>query len=141
MRHRMMLAAAALAVTAQGCASLEPEPCSPEWVDWKVERVLGDFTDRHRGLIRDLRGLESRLEDPGPFTMVRLASMADDIPPLVEDFQDRVQPELEAAFQTCGEPGVFLPAFADYLRREGVDDSVVAWISGLGLMIESLERG
>ncbi len=141
MRHCIILAAAILALTVQGCTSLEPEPCSPEWVDWKVDRVFGDFTNRHRGLIGDLRDLESRLENPGPFTMVRLAAMADDIPPLVEDFRSRVQPELEAALQTCGEPAVFLPAFADYLRREGVDERVVAWVSGLGLMIGSMERG
>ena len=26
-----------------GCASLEPEPCTPEWVDWQTDRILDPF--------------------------------------------------------------------------------------------------
>ena len=48
--------AALMAITSlSGCASIEPEPCSAEWIEWKSERVLHKFARQNRGLVRDLR--------------------------------------------------------------------------------------
>ena len=61
------------------CASLEPEPCTAEWVEWKTERVFSDFTRAHRSDLNQLRSFSETLADGdiGPMTALRLPAMTE----------------------------------------------------------------
>lgn len=137
----MKYLAAALGFAALGaCASLEPEPCSADWIQWKTEQTLKPFAAEHRGLISDLRGFSKNLDNPGPVTMLRMASKLDDFRDLASDFQDGVMPELRLAADQCGSPAKFVPAFTTFLRDEGVEEDMLAWVETLGaLAVEQSE--
>ncbi|MEL6474485.1 MAG: hypothetical protein AAFQ21_10405 [Pseudomonadota bacterium] len=126
------IAGALALLSISACASLEPEPCSAEWVQWKTDRVLGSFAADNRGLINDLRDFSENLDDPGPLTMMRMASKLDDFRDLATDFQSNVMPELEAAIDQCGTPAKFVPAFTSFLRDEGVEEDMLDWIELIG---------
>lgn len=126
----LIAAAAPLALAA--CASLQPEPCTTEWVEWKTDQVLTPFARDNRGLIRDLRDFSQDMRDPGPITLMLMASKLDDFRDLATDFQDDVLPELRAAVDTCGEPAQFVPAFTGFLRKQGVEEDMLVWIDAIG---------
>ena len=138
---RRLIAASFGLMTLAACATLEPEPCTAEWVEWKTDRVLGSFARDHRGLISDLRDFSKNLEDPGPLTLLRMASKVEDFQALAEDFQGNIMPELETAVAQCGTPEKFIPAFTGFLRNEGVEDDMLVWVETLGaLAISSSTR-
>ena len=128
---KRFIALPALAALA-ACASLEPEPCSAEWVRWKTDQTLQPFAREHRGMIDALRDFSTGLEEPGPLTIMRIAARMEDFRRLAEDFQSDVMPELEAAVRQCGTSAEFVPAFADFLREEGVEEEMVGWIELIG---------
>lgn len=133
---RHALPALLLAALAAGCATLEPEPCTTEWVQWKKDRILGEFAGRHRDTINALKDLRGELEAPGVFTALKLASLAGDIEPLVTDFRDRALPDVRAAIDQCGRQEKAFALLAEWLRSEGVDDRTLAWVQSLGALMD-----
>lgn len=131
---KRLLLAAALPVLLTACASLEPEPCTAEWVQWKTDQVLTPFAQDNRGLINDLRDFSQNLEDPGPFTMLRMASKLQEFQDLATDFQTDIMPELEAAVDQCGSPAQFVPAFTNFLREQGVEEEMLVWVEAVGTL-------
>lgn len=115
-----------------GCASLEPEPCTAEWVEWKTDAIFTPFADAHRGTVKDLADFSRKLDKPGPFTMIMMASKIDDLNDLAEDFQTEIAPELKAAADQCGDPKPFVESFSNFLRREGVEEDLLIWVETLG---------
>ena len=134
---RQLLATAAIAALA-ACAT-QPEPCTPEWVEWKSEKVLNSFAREHYSFIRDLRGLEGQLDNPGPVTAMRIVGMADDLIDVVGDFRGEVMPELNAAVKECGSVEKLMPTFITFLRKEGVDDDVLQWVESFGALAETVQ--
>ena len=108
----------AMCSMAAACVT-QPEPCTPEWVEWKTDRVLDKFADAHRGTVRDLREVSGRIENPSVLTAIRIASLAADSHDLVRDFNE-----------------IVMPAFTGFLRREGVGEDVIDWIEAFGVFLE-----
>jgi len=118
---------------AGACASIEPEPCTADWVEWKKDRVLTSFAREHRSTIKLLRGLENDLENPNAFTALKIASATDDIGDMADSFSRRVVPEIQASIRQCSaDPVRATQLMAELLEDQGVDDDVVAWVWTLG---------
>ena len=63
---------------------------------------------------------------------LQMATLADDFLALARDFDRIVMPELNDAVAQCSEPRNFVPAFTQFLRKEGVDNDVIEWVEVLG---------
>ena len=134
--------AALMAITSlSGCASIEPEPCSAEWIEWKSERVLHKFARQNRGLVRDLRKFSKNMEEPSALQMLQMASRIDDFKKLAVSFEKTVLPELNAAAAQCGDPATFIPAFTQFLRDQGVEEEMLKWVTTFGaIAIEASQQ-
>lgn len=132
-----------LAMTAlmlSACASLEPEPCTPEWVDYQTEQIIRPFAREYRNEINTLRELSGQLDNPSMLTTLRLVGQADTIADMFEDFQTRAVPRIEAAIAQCDAPGEASELLVAMLEREGVEADVIAWIEALGVLVEGYQR-
>lgn len=138
MNGKSLLATMAL-VGLTACATMEPEPCTAEWVEWKTDRILSDFSRANSNEIRSLRSFANTLEngDMRPMTALRLPSMIEDFKKLAEDFEQRTLPELNAAVDRCGTPQKLVPAFTTFLRKEGVGEDVIEWVELIGELSQS----
>lgn len=130
----------AIMLSLGACAGLEPEPCTPEWVDWQKERIFDPFVAEYRSEIGALRDLRGDLDNPGMMTAVRMAGLVEQLPRMVEDFNEDIVPRLQAAVATCAEPARASSLLVDMLRREGVEDDVLVWIETLGLIADRQRR-
>jgi hypothetical protein len=123
-----------MALSLAACASIEPEPCTSEWVSWKKDRILKSFARSHTGdigFVRDLR----KTFDGGKLTpadALMLMTAAPRIERLVGDFVDRAAPEVRSAIARCGGEPRTAALFAEMLRAEGVDEEILTWIETLG---------
>ena len=133
-------AVAALSIALIPACATQPEPCTPEWVQWKSDKFLNAFAVEHRGLIKDLRNIEGQFDNPGPLMAIRLIGLADDVADVIEDFQEDVMPELQAAYAECGSVEKLMPTFTKFLRQEGVSEETLKWVEGLGAMVETLSN-
>ena len=91
------------------CATLEPEPCTAKWFDWKTERILGEFVYDHRKQIDDLRdvaptmfGPEGGLEAIAPSSLLILTAIG--ALQLTLDFAQDTWPEVEQAIGSVPPP-------------------------------------
>lgn len=135
------LAAALLMLPVISACTTTPEPCTAEWIDWKTERILGQFVYDHRKQIDDLReqaprmfGPEGDLERIAPTSLLVLTAIG--ALQLVVDFADDAWPEVADAVSECSSPPDASRLFADMLRREGVDDRAVHAIEDLGGLVD-----
>lgn len=120
--------------TLVSCASMEPEPCTAAWVDWKRDQILDDFTDEHRSAIRSIRRISDDLRDPTMLSPMRIASAADEIRAMADTFANRTLPEVRSALSQCSTTTNGAKLLADLLRREGVDEETLAWVEALGAL-------
>ena len=119
------------------CATVEPEPCSAEWIDYKTDRTLRAFASENRGLINDFRKLSRAEGDVDPIVAMSLASKSKRIQRFADSFNEIVLPELESALQQCGRSEEFVPALTSFLQDEGVSDEAISWIIPfIGVMTE-----
>ena len=126
-------------VALAGCASVEPQACTAEWVDYKTDKVLKKFAYNNRGMINDLRRLQDEDGEIDPFVALQLASKTKQIETFADTFQTIVVPELELAVDQCGNEKL-VPAFTEFLRGEGVGEDTLEWVAPLiGLMQEMRE--
>ncbi|MEM9739378.1 MAG: hypothetical protein AAF829_05875 [Pseudomonadota bacterium] len=132
----LVLGSAALSA----CASLEPEPCTPEWVDYQTEQIIRPFAIDYRSEIKTLRDLSGQLDNPSLLTTMRLVGQADTIADMFEDFQTRAVPRIEAAVAQCDSPGQASDLLVAMLEEEGVESDVIAWINALGVLVEGYQR-
>ena len=115
------------------CASIEPEPCTADWVEWRKDQVLGTFARENRSTINLLRGLEKDLQNPSAFTALKIAAATDDIGDMADSFANRVVPEIQASIRQCSaDPLRATQLMAEFLEDQGVNDDVVAWVWTLG---------
>jgi hypothetical protein len=114
--------------TLAGCATMEPEPCTAEWVDFKKDKILRSFAVENRGLIRDFRKLANADGDINPLTAISLLQNTKRIERFTDSFTGNVVPQLEAAFEQCNASDNLVPALTDFLRDEGVSDSALKTI-------------
>lgn len=138
MKKTVIAFAALMSITA--CAT-QPEPCTPEWVEWKSDKLLRSFAIEHRGFLRDLRRVEGSLENAGPLTLVKLVGMADDAAEVIQDFQADIIPELRLAYQECGSVDKLMPTFTKFLRQEGVSEDALKWVESLAVFVQTFRPG
>ena len=119
------------------CATMEPEPCTAEWIDYKTDKILRSFASENRGLINDFRKLTREGGDIDPFVAMTLARKSGRIQTFADSFNRTVLPELEAALSQCGRNEEFMPALTSFLQDEGVSDEAISWIIPfVGVMTE-----
>ncbi len=131
------LVTACLFIGLSACASLEPEPCTAEWVDWQKERIFDGFAAGHRKELRMLRDLRDSPADIGMVEAIRLVGMAPDIAEMAQTFSERTVPSIRSAVAQCAStPASAAALLTEFLRSEGVSDEALMWISTIGVMIE-----
>lgn len=131
-RPLLGMASLLLASTALSACVTQPDPCTPEWVEWRTDKVLSRFARSNYGTINELRGLSGQVDNPSALTALRIASLIDDFDDLARDFDRIVLPELNNAIAQCSQPQNFVPAFTGFLRDEGVGEDVLEWIEVVG---------
>ncbi|MEO0548480.1 MAG: hypothetical protein AAFZ91_01070 [Pseudomonadota bacterium] len=124
----------ALLFFVSACATVTPEPCTAEWVDWKTDSILDEFAQSNRGELRRLSNFSEDLQAnaTSPLTAFRLPGMIEDFQTLAADFEGRVLPEVNAALEQCGSAETLIPLFTQLLRREGFSEEVLEWTVFLG---------
>lgn len=135
------LAVAVLAFPLLSACATAPEPCTAEWVDWKTERIIGQFVIDHRKEISELRdvapimfGPEGGMQDIAPTSMMVLTAIG--ALDLVLDFANDAWPQVSDAVSECATAPDATRLFADMLRREGVDERAIAAIERVGNMMD-----
>ena len=138
MKH--LLAALAVATCPLAACVTAPEPCTQEWVEYKSDRILGEFASENRGLINDLKRLTNEEGELNTFTTMRLVSRTQDLKDFADSFQTVVIPELELALAECGQSEQFAPALTGFLRDQGVTEEALQWVAPIiGLMQQMRE--
>lgn len=127
MNLRALCAALMLTASLGACATA-PKPCTTEWIDYRTEKVLRSFAVENRGLVSDLRRLKRTDGDIDPVQAILLAAKADDLRRFASSFERIVIPELQSAYGQCGQEAEFVPAFTEFLRREGVSEEALEWV-------------
>lgn len=127
------------------CATLEPEPCTAQWFDWKTERIVGQFVYDHGKQIDDLRrsapalmAAQGGLEKFKPTSLMVLTALG--AMQLTVDFMQDAWPEVDHAIGQCATAPRASRFFADMLRRENVDERAVRAIEDLGNLVDSIGR-
>ena len=137
---KRLLATMAIAACPLAACVTAPEPCTQEWVEYKTDRILGEFASENRGLINDLRRITDSEGELNTFATMRLISRTDDLQNFADSFQNVVIPELELALVECGQSDQFAPALTGFLRDEGVDEEALQWVAPIiGLMQQMRE--
>ena len=119
-----------------GCAALEPEPCTSDWVKWRTDQITSDFRSTYGGDIRELAKFSHQLENPSPLVLLQVTSRLNRFRDMAEDFSTAVMPELRSAIDQCGTPTKFVSAFSGLLAEQGVDQSVLDWVETTAVLIE-----
>ncbi|MCA8901451.1 MAG: hypothetical protein KDA53_09390 [Hyphomonas sp.] len=134
-----ILALALLPLTA--CATMEPKPCTQEWIDYKSDRILRKFASENRSLINDLRRLADADGDISPLAAMSLMGKSAKIELFANSFNDIVLPELDAAVAQCGTSEEFIPAFTGFLRKEGVSEAALEWVAPIIGLMQDMRNG
>ena len=122
------LAAAILTATTLGACATAPEPCTTEWIDYRTDQILTRFALQNRGLVSDLRRLVRQDGEIDTVQAILLAAKADDLRDFADGFENFVIPELKSSIGQCRSDTSFVPAFTEFLRREGVSEEALEWV-------------
>jgi hypothetical protein len=109
------------------CAS-QPKPCTPEWIEYRTDRTLSRFASENRPLVRDLRNLVRSDGRIDPVQAILLSAKADDLQRFARSFESVIVPEINSAVAQCGRDAGFVPAFTEFLRRQGVGEPALEWV-------------
>lgn len=126
----MRLAAGLIGLAMLGACATTPEPCTPEWVEWKSEKILSRFALANYSEVKRLRDFSETLEgdDIGPLVALQIPGMIEDFKVLASDFEADVLPALNDAVDECGSIQALAPALTQFLRDEGVGEDVLEWV-------------
>ncbi|MEM7765969.1 MAG: hypothetical protein AAF253_00605 [Pseudomonadota bacterium] len=131
-------AAFLMAATLAACATPEPDPCTPQWVEWKKDQVLSNFASTYRSDIRALRNLEGDLQNPSVIAAIRLAGRAQSVGDMADTFISETVPDLQASLEPClAAPLSASTLMADLLETQNVDPTVIAWVQALGAFMDA----
>lgn len=122
------LCAALIVATSLGACATAPEPCTTEWIDYRTDKVLKRFAFENRSLVSDLRNLLREDGNVDPVQAILLAAKADELRNFAASFERIIVPELESAVGQCGQRPEFIPAFTQFLRKEGVPEAALEWV-------------
>ena len=132
----MRLAAGLIGLTMLGACATTPEPCTPEWVEWKSEKILTRFALANRSEVNRLRDFSETLDgdDISPLVALQIPGMIEDFKVLANAFEADVLPALNAAVDECGSVQALAPALTQFLRDEGVGEDVLEWVELLAAL-------
>lgn len=133
-------ALAAVALGTLGACATQPTPCTAEWVSYRTDRILGKFAMENRGLVNDLRRLTRNDGRIDPVQSILLAAKTEDIQRFANSFERVVVPELNSAIQQCGRREDFVPAFTEFLRREGVPEASLQWVGPILALVQVIQN-
>ncbi len=125
-------------VAMSGCATLEPEPCTSEWVEWKTSQLTDSFSAQYRAELRDMRQFARKLENPSPFVLLEAAGYLEDFRTIATDFSGEIMPQLRGAIDQCGAPTEFAAAFSGFLQQQGMPASIVTWVEDIAATMDAL---
>lgn len=128
------------AVMITGCATIEPEPCTSEWVEWRTSQITNSFSRQYRSELLDMRRFANRLENPSPLVLLELTSRLEEFRNIATDFSSNIVPELRSAVDQCGTPTQFATAFSGFLEDQGMPDTVLSWIQEITTTMEALSQ-
>ena len=137
---KMRLTLAAMAFAFLGACATQPQPCTPEWIDYRTTRILSKFAYENRGLVNDLRQLTRADGRVDPMRTVLLAGRSDELQTCYRSFNTIVVPELNSALQQCGRHENFVPAFTEFLRREGVPEASLEWVGPILALVQVIQN-
>ena len=126
----MRLAAGLIGLAMLGACATTPEPCTPEWVEWKSEKILSRFALANYSEVKRLRDFSETLEGDNisPLVALQVPGMIDVFKDLASDFEADVLPALNDAVDECGSIQALAPALTQFLRDEGVGEDVLEWV-------------
>ncbi len=127
MMNTSPVAVALLMLVLAGCAST-PEPCTREWAEYRTGIVLARFAGENRGLVNDIRDVVRPDGSLDPVRAALLAARPEALRRLAGSFERTLVPELRQVVAQCGRDDILVPAFTDFLRREGVPEKALDWI-------------
>ncbi len=128
------------ALMLSGCATLEPEPCTAEWVEWKTSQITDDFSRQYRSELRDMQQFARKLENPTPLVMLEIGARLEEFRAIATDFSNDVIPQLHGAVERCGAPTEFATAFSSFLQEQGMPETVLIWIDEIVVGMELLSQ-
>ncbi len=134
-----VLCAALLVATSLGACATAPEPCTAEWIDYRTDRILKRFANENRGLVSDLRQLVRADGDVDPVRAILLAAKADDLRQFADSFDRIIIPELSSSISQCRGDANFVPAFTEFLRREGVPEDALEWVGPVLALSQAID--
>lgn len=127
-------------ISLAGCASMEPEPCTRAWVDWKTEQIVKSFALSNTGEIREIRRAAQYLDGESRTGAFAIARATLTLGNLAEEFVEDVVPEVTSAIDQCGTTVGMATLFTDMLRDEGVDQRVLVWVESLSILLSPEAR-
>ena len=122
------LAAAILTATTLGACASAPEPCTTEWIDYRTDQILTRFALKNRDLVSDLRQLVRKDGEIDTVQAILLAAKADELRDFADSFENYVIPEIKTSIGQCKGDADFIPAFTEFLRKEGVSEEALEWV-------------
>jgi len=135
------IAVAMMALPVLSACATGPQPCTSEWVQWKTERIVGQFVADHRseiGKLRDIApvmfGPEGGLQDIAPTSMMVLTAIG--ALDLVLEFGNDTWPQITDAVAECAAEPDAAYIFANMLRDQGIDERAVVAIERLGALVD-----
>ena len=134
---RSALALLGLALVA-ACAS-QPKPCTAEWIEYRTDRTLAQFAAENRPLVSDLRRLVRADGRIDPVQAILLSAKADDLQRFARSFETVIGPEINSAVAQCGRDADFVPAFTEFLRRQGVGEPALEWVGPVLAIAQGLQ--
>ncbi|MFN7055565.1 hypothetical protein [Hyphomonas sp.] len=117
------------------CAT-RPEPCTPEWIDYRVSQTFSSFASENRSLINDIRRVTRADGSLDPVQTILLAGRTEDIGQFVRSFDTVVGRDIRAAYAQCGRDDRFVPAITEFLAREGVPQPALDWIGPVLALVQ-----
>lgn len=122
------------------CATLEPEPCTSEWVEWRTDQITSQFSRQYRSELLDMKRFAERLENPSPLVLLEMTSRLQEFRTIAADFSTNIVPELRSAVDQCGTPTQFATAFSGFLEDQGMPDSILTWIEEIAATMDALSQ-
>jgi len=133
------LCAALLVATSLGACATAPVPCTTEWIDYRTDRSLKRFAGENRELVSDLRQLMRADGDVDPVRAILLAAKADELRRFADSFDRIIIPELQSSISQCRGDANFVPAFTEFLRREGVPEGALEWVGPVLALSQAID--
>ena len=131
---------AGLVLSLSGCATIAPEPCTSEWVEWRTSQITDSFSRQYRSELLDMKRFATRLENPSPLVLLEMTSRLQEFRSMATDFSTSIVPELRSAVDQCGTPTQFATAFSGFLENQGMPDTVLSWIEEIAETMDALSQ-